>query len=628
VITLGSSGTQFATYHLEGDTSVKVLRYTGVPGVSTVNESEDSVDIGTADSPPLASQPTGGDANIETNDGRMLSTVWQDDILWSVFNVKCTPNGDNTTRACQRFVRVSTAGGTNLTENLNLGWPGGDIYFGAVGLDQGDDLFAGFTASSSSAFPTAVAIGVPGGNFPSTTFGAFYDAGTQPYICNCIDSNGNPTIRWGDYSGIARDPNNTNDVWTNEEIGGIPVTSGSTTANNEWGTAIGRFTLMPPTVSSVIPNHAPELSAACAPTVTVGGTEFVNGSTSVSFGTVAGANLSVASPNQLTVTAPVQARGTVHLTVTTPDGTSSATSADLFTYDPDTTPPVSSASPSPTPLPANNGWTKGPVSVSISASDETCGSGVQNVTYSASGAQTIPSTTVPGSTASFSISNEGVTTVSYYSTDNANNVETTNALTVKIDNTPPRVAFTTPPGGEPYLLNQPVAASYACVDQVGGVDGGVGVASCVGTVANGSNIATGTIGTFTFSVNTADLLGNATLQSTTYHVTYKICLGYNPANASGGAAYGIKVQICDVNNVNKSIASIKLTATAVDGDPTKLKAQGTLNPGNVFLYGPGTSPGASYFYNLSTKGLGAGSHVLNFTVQGDPVPHTAPFILK
>src|SRR5207249_12320468 len=110
---------------------------------------------------------------------------------------------------------------TDLTENLNLGWPGGDIYFGAVALDQGDDLFSGFTASSTSTFPTAVAIGVPSGNFPSTTFGDFFDAGTQPYICNCVDSAGNPQSRWGDYSGIARDPNNPNDVWVAEEIGGI-----------------------------------------------------------------------------------------------------------------------------------------------------------------------------------------------------------------------------------------------------------------------------------------------------------------------------------------------------------------------------------------------------------------------
>jgi hypothetical protein len=292
-------------------------------------------------------------------------------------------------------------------------------------------------------------------------------------------------------------------------------------------------------------------------------------------------------------------------------------------------PPVSTASPSPVPLAGNDGWTKGPVSVSISAADVgICGSGVQSITYSASGAQTIAPTTVAGSTASFSISNEGSTTVSFYATDNANNVESTNTLVVKIDNTAPRVAFTTPPSGEPYLLNQPVTASYACIDRVDSVDGGVGVASCVGPVPNGGTVATSAIGTFIFTVNTADKLGNAAAPSTSYRVTYKICLQYDPTQASGGRAYQILVLICDYNDVNQSTMSIHLTATAVDGNPALLHSLGNLNPGNVFLYGPGNAPGASYFYNLDTLGLAAGPHVLNFTVQGDPVSHTAPFILK
>jgi hypothetical protein len=52
----------------------------------------------------------------------------------------------------------------------------------------------------------------------------------------------------------------------------------------------------------------------------------------VSFGTVAASNLSVASDTQLTVTSPLGPLGTVHVTVTTPAGTSAATPADQFTY--------------------------------------------------------------------------------------------------------------------------------------------------------------------------------------------------------------------------------------------------------------------------------------------------------
>lgn len=76
------------------------------------------------------------------------------------------------------------------------------------------------------------------------------------------------------------------------------------------------------------------------------------------------------------------------------------------------------------------------------------------------------------------------------------------------------------------------------------------------------------------------------------------------------------------------LSSITLTATAIDGNPVKAKPLGALNPGNKFLYGPGSAPGASYLYVLDTQGLGSGNHTLSFIVQGDPVAHSAPFTLK
>jgi len=191
-----------------------------------------------------------------------------------------------------------------------------------------------------------------------------------------------------------------------------------------------------------------------------------------------------------------------------------------------------------------------------------------------------------------------------------------------VDKKAPSITITTPSSGASYTLNQVVLASYGCAD------GGSGVATCVGTVPTGSKIDTASVGAKSFGVNATDKVANASSSSLSYNVTYKICLQYDPTVASGGRSYIITLQLCDFNNVNVSKASIQVTATAVDGAPSKLKALGNLNPGNVFLYGPGTSPGASYTYNLDTQGLGAGSHVLNFTVQGDPIAHTAPFIVK
>jgi hypothetical protein len=244
---LSSVNDHFMLWHAENDTKVKALTVTGVPGVSAVNMSGDSdVNIGTADAPPVAATPAGGDANINTNDGRMLSVTWQNNQMWGAFNVKCTPPGDSTTRACIRYVQVATPG-FGLGTNFNLGMNGGDIYYGSVGLDAGDDLFSSFTASSSTLFPTAVAIGVPGGNFPPVLTGDFYYSGVQaPVVGN----------RWGDYFNVARDPVNPTDVWTVAQAAGFTNPAGG------WGTGIGRFTLSGPTVTGISPTHGPELAPA------------------------------------------------------------------------------------------------------------------------------------------------------------------------------------------------------------------------------------------------------------------------------------------------------------------------------------------------------------------------------
>jgi hypothetical protein len=627
VMSMSPTNTEFAVSANQNSSTLTLTAFTGTPNAGNVAKTHQDFSIGTYSTPPGAVQPNDS-RTLDTGVAAVQSAMWDNGLLWAAGNTSCTPPNDSQQRACLRLDRLTTSGTTGtLQQDINIGQNGAHLFYPAVMTDAGGNLFIGHSVSSSTQFGTAGMSFAPIGNIPSTVGGIDYRIGAGPYNCTfCYDdaTPPNPTDnRWGDYSGAARDPSNPWDVWFAEEWG-----STSTTNTNAWGTAIGRFTQAPPTVTGVSPNSGPEQNTACAPTVTVTGTDFVTNQTSVSFGATPASSVTVNTPETLTAVAPSHVAGAVDVTVTTPAGTSDTNVNDQFTYIADTTAPVSTASPSPAPLAGNDGWTKGPVTVGLSADDGTCGSGVQSVTYFASGAQNIPFTTVPGSSTSFSITNEGVTTVTFYAIDNAGNVESVKTLTVKIDNTAPRVAFATPPAGEPYLLNQPVAASYSCIDRVDGIDGGVGVATCNGPVPVGSTITTSPVGTYTFTVNTADKLANATSQSTTYHVTYKICLQYDPTKPSGGRGYVFTVQICDYNNINMSIVGIHLTATAVDGDPAKAKPLGNLNPGNVFLYGPGTAPGANYLYNLDTNGLSSGSHLLYFTVEGDPVVHSIPFILK
>jgi hypothetical protein len=191
----------------------------------------------------------------------------------------------------------------------------------------------------------------------------------------------------------------------------------------------------------------------------------------------------------------------------------------------------------------------------------------------------------------------------------------------KVDKKAPSIAITVPVATA-YTLNEPVAASYACAD------GGSGLATCAGTVANGVAIDTTSVGTKAFTVNATDQVANAGSATVHYDVTFAICLQYDPTHASSGRAQAITLQLCDYAGANVSSPGIVVTATGVDGNPAAAVPLGSQNPGNVFHYGMNGSPGVSYKYLLDAQGLSSGSHVLNFTVQGDPVSHTAPFMLK
>jgi hypothetical protein len=90
----------------------------------------------------------------------------------------------------------------------------------------------------------------------------------------------------------------------------------------------------PPTVTSVTPDIGP---VAGGTSVTVDGTGFVDGSTTVDFGTTPATDVTVTSPTELTATSPVGAAGSVDVTVSvTGAGTSAVGSVDLFAYGPPT----------------------------------------------------------------------------------------------------------------------------------------------------------------------------------------------------------------------------------------------------------------------------------------------------
>jgi hypothetical protein len=88
----------------------------------------------------------------------------------------------------------------------------------------------------------------------------------------------------------------------------------------------------PPTVTGLSPSSGP---IAGGTSVTVSGSGFVSGATTVMFGSNAGTSVNVTSGSSLTVTSPQgssMSGGAVNVTVTTVDGTSPISGADQFTY--------------------------------------------------------------------------------------------------------------------------------------------------------------------------------------------------------------------------------------------------------------------------------------------------------
>jgi len=127
-----------------------------------------------------------------------------------------------------------------------------------------------------------------------------------------------------------------------------------------------------------------------------------------------------------------------------------------------------------------------------------------------------------------------------------------------IDLKPPAISITTPSSGATYTANQTVKAAYACSDL------GSGVASCTGTVPNGSRIDTSPNGTSTtksFTVKAIDAIGNQSSQATTYTVScHYMTLGINPSTVPKGSKITVTGTIMSCAH-NAQTISEKFTLT-------------------------------------------------------------------
>jgi hypothetical protein len=128
--------------------------------------------------------------------------------------------------------------------------------------------------------------------------------------------------------------------------------------------------------------------------------------------------------------------------------------------------PIPSAAPKTnafvTPTPTSYGWNNTDVTVALRAE----GRGVAEIHYSLTGAQT-GSGTLPGGTADFHVTAEGVTTITFFARNPDGQTEAAKTLTVRIDRTPPVITYSGNQGT--YSIEQGIHIGCSATDALSGI---------------------------------------------------------------------------------------------------------------------------------------------------------------
>ncbi len=230
------------------------------------------------------------------------------------------------------------------------------------------------------------------------------------------------------------------------------------------------------------------------------------------------------------------------------DGVSSAVylgAFDALAATPDTTPPTSTS----TVLPGtnNSGWNNADVTATLIGLDNAGGSGVKEIHFSLTGAQT-DSLIVPGAVASVTISIEGTTSLTYFAVDNAGNQEQAQTLTINVDKTPPSVSTSRTPPNSNGWNNTSVMVSFACTDSLSGLAPGSPPAPTTVSTQGAGQSVTGTCQDLAGNMSTATISGiniDATAPTiavttpangVTYTANQLINAAYNCTDAGSGLA--------------------------------------------------------------------------------------------
>jgi hypothetical protein len=258
----------------------------------------------------------------------------------------------------------STAGGTSVTIT-------GTNFGGANGVTFGGVPAASFTVNSSTSItaiaPSAAAAGTvdvivytPTGDSAVSSSDHFtYNAASAPTLSSLSLTSGSTVggivvnLTGSHFTGATGVSFGTtaasftvmSDSWITATVPAASAGTVSVTVTSAGGTSSGvNFTYSAPAGPVVIGMTQSSGTTAGGTTFTIVGSGF-SAATAVNFGTTAAASYVVLTDNAIQVTSPALSAGTVDVKVTTAAGTSSATSADHFTFSAPSAATVTAVSP-------------------------------------------------------------------------------------------------------------------------------------------------------------------------------------------------------------------------------------------------------------------------------------------
>jgi large repetitive protein len=203
-------------------------------------------------------------------------------------------------------------------------------------------------------------------------------------------------------------------------------------------------------------------------------------------------------------------------------------------------------------------WNKGEVTVNLTATDNL--SGVDKTFYSLNGTDFVEVT-------SFTVNEEGVKTVYFYSVDNAGNVEEVKTAEVKIDKTAPTASWNL---DEEYALGVSLPLDYQASDELSGIaEESVTVNGQV--YQKGDSVKLDQPGTYNIVVKVIDNAGNSTTIEKTFVVYIPGTLVVNPGVIKANTGdFTVKITLPTGFNTNQ----IDLSTATLNGVSAKSGTNG------------------------------------------------------